>query len=97
MREHQLISLKHTLVDKQDGLIVLPTSMGKSLAFEALTFTNSLLNGSKQDMVLVVSPLRFLIDMQVAKLNKIGLSAVSLCTAISNKITFKEIVDGKYR
>jgi superfamily II DNA helicase RecQ len=60
LKEHQVLTLDKVLVDKRDAFIVLPTGMGKSLCFEALTHANSLLHGSHKDIVLLVSPLNWL-------------------------------------
>ena len=80
LKDHQIKTLENTLIEKRDSLIILATGMGKSLCFEALTTANSLLHASssEQAIVLVISPLKFLIEMQVSRLNNIGIPTVSL-------------------
>ena len=71
--------------------------MRKSLCFEALTYTNSLLHVSScnKDIVFLVAPLKLLTDMQKDKLNGLGLAAVSLGEA--DKQVLQDLEDGRIR
>ena len=79
LKDHQKSTLEKILIERKDSLIILPTGMGKSLCFEALTVTNNLLSmNSERDIVLLISPLKFLMDLQTSRLNNLGLPAISL-------------------
>ena len=67
LRKHQVSAQHQILIGKQDLLIILPTGMGKSLCYGALTIKKQLLNpkGAKEDLVLLISwisPLKFLMS-----------------------------------
>ena len=95
LRKHQISALHQIIIGKKDVLIILPTGMGKSLCYEALTVTKQLLNpeDTKQDLVLLISPLKFLMSQQEQKLQQVSLPAIRL----SKKPRHEDIVRGKYR
>ena len=69
-------------------MIILPTGMGKSLCFEALPVTNNLLSAiSEIVIVLLISPLNFLIDLQTSRINKMWV--VSTSSIPLNETDFK--------
>ena len=94
-REHQIVILEKTLFEKKDTLVILPCAFGKSLCFEAVTYTNSLLHGGDYEdtMCLVMSPFKVLMDMQTSRLNRLGIPAVNL----GNTGDLQDIEKGKYR
>ncbi len=48
-------------------------------------------------MILVISPLVSLVEMQVNKLKKMGISAVNLCTETQSQAVMSNLKSGKYR
>ena len=41
LRPHQSVAISKVIVERSDILVLMPTGMGKSLCYEALTITNS--------------------------------------------------------
>jgi superfamily II DNA helicase RecQ len=78
---------------------LLSIGMGKSLCFEALTVTGNALNPEcndatfGKDIVLVISPLKFLMDMQRDRLQGLGLPSVCL----GSRDNVQDIQQGKFR
>ena len=68
----------------QDIFVNLPTGCGKSLIYQALPVCFDVLYTDVQHIVVVVSPLINLMKDQVSKLQKLGVSAISL-TEISEQ------------
>ena len=71
------------LLSGMDCLYVAPTGSGKSFIFEALPFATSYINNKKQNnkldtLVLVISPLVSLMQMQARDLNSRGIKAAYL-------------------
>ena len=66
------------LFSKRDVFINLPTSYGKSLIFQAAPIMADILfrRSTGTSIVVVISPLKALMEDQVRHLNKLGLSAV---------------------
>lgn len=75
-----------TLVSRGDLLSVLPTRFGKNLIFKLLVRVKEILTG-KTSVVIVVPPLKSIVQDQIA-----GLSAVSL---VDNWLEYIE--NGKYQ
>ncbi len=62
---------------KRDVFVNLPTSYGKSLTFRAAPIlADVLFRSTGTSIVVVISPLKALMEDQVRHLNKLGLSAV---------------------
>ena len=66
----------HSLLGGDDVLAVLPTGYGKSLIFQLFVVTVSL-ERKEQQTVLVVCPLKSIIDDQIAEAQSLGISAAS--------------------
>lgn len=82
---------------KQDVFVNLPTSYGKSLIYQATPImADVLLQRSKgTSIVLVISPLKALMEDQVNYLNSLNISTTSV-TEEHNDKTVVDIIDGKY-
>ena len=65
-------------VSGRDVFVSLPTGAGKSLCYLLLPFTFNLLRNSNSSIVIVVSPLKSLMEDQVAKASGLGLKCVYL-------------------
>ena len=83
LKENQKKSIRLLALDKRDVLAVLPTGYGKSLIYQVLPklFEEgyNLLYGSKKTFsIIVVSPLEYIREQQVIKLNALGIKAVCL-------------------
>ena len=71
-------ALKFVVGEKRDILCVLPTGYGKSLVYQLLpdifdAYDNK---ATSTSIVIVISPLNFLMEEQVNKLNARGISAM---------------------
>ena len=80
-----------TLVSRGDLLAVLPTGFGKSLIFQVLVRVKEILTG-KTSIVLVVCPLKSIVQDQIAEASSMGLTAVSLA---DNRL--EDIENAKYQ
>lgn len=82
---------------KQDVFVNLPTSYGKSLIYQATPImADVLLRRSKgTSIVLVISPLKALMEDQVDYLDSLSISAISVTDEHNDK-TIIDIIDGKY-
>ena len=79
------------LVSRGDLLAVLPTGFGKSLIFQVLVRVKEILTG-KTSIVLVVCPLKSIVQDQIAEASSMGLTAVSLA---DNRL--EDIENAKYQ
>ena len=79
LRQEQKSSVKNLLA-------VLPTGFGKSLIFQLLTLVND------DHLVLVICPLRSIVNDQIKEASSMGISAGSLSDCLETNI-----VSGKYR
>ena len=66
----------HSLLKGEDVLAVLPTGYGKSLIFQ-LFVVAATIERNEQQTVLVVCPLKSIIDDQIAEAQSMGISAAS--------------------
>jgi len=80
-----------SILERQDTVLNLPTGSGKSLCFEAITTALA----STDDIVIVVSPLAFLIKAELEKLHGFGISAVYVGEKASYSL--QELKEGKFR
>jgi len=83
------------IVNGHDTLAILPTSFGKSLIFQLLPSVCEQLDQKPNNaIVVVVSPLKSLIEHQIKAANEmssLGLKACFLSTG-----SFEDILEGKY-
>ena len=83
IRPHQMEVLQKVL-SGQDALLIAPTGSGKSFIFEALPFAFSYLqkkmtpSTAKDMIILVISPLISLMQLQARNLRKRGIEAAYL-------------------
>ena len=100
INDHQKRVLYAYFEEKQDVFINLPTGFGKSLIYQALPLIFDEVTGIRGHIVVVVSPLVNLVQDQVANLQKLWISAVSLSAVreeeegVEEKI--KEVENGKF-
>ena len=66
---------------KKDVFVSLPTGFGKSVIFQALPMVFDGFTGESCHIVIVVSPLLYLIKDQTERLRQVGISCVSLSDA----------------
>ena len=66
-----------TLVSRGDLLAVLQNGFGKSLIFQVLVRAKEILTGNTS-VVIVVCPLKSIVQDQIAEASSMGLTAVSL-------------------
>ena len=85
LRQEQKSSVKQ-LFTGGDLLAVLPTGFGKSLIFQLLALVND------DYVVLVICPLKSIVNDQIKEASSIGISAGSLSDCLQT-----DIVSGKYR
>ena len=81
IKPKQKEALQKIVLDGQDCLIVLPTGYGKSLIYQLLPslFDRVSKDSSKdKSVVIVVSPLNALIEVQINKFNALGVCCASL-------------------
>ena len=83
LKENQKKSIRLLALDKQDVLAVLPTDYGKSLIYQVSPKLfeegyNLLYRSKKTFSIIVVSPLEYIREQQVIKLNALGIKAVCL-------------------
>ena len=74
--QSKLIKAIRTLVSQGDLLAVLPNGFGKSLIFQVLVCMKEILTGKTS--VIVVCPLKSIVQDQIAEASSMGLTAVSL-------------------
>ena len=67
---------------RRDVFVNLPTNFGKSLVFQMAPFVVKELNLCENPIIIVVNPLVTLMQDQVTKLRKQGISAISLSEAV---------------
>lgn len=100
LNDHQKRALHAYIEEKQDVFINLPTGFGKSLIYQALPLIFDEVTRIRGHIVVVVSPLLNLIQDQVANLQKLGISAVSLSAVIGEEEgveeKIKEVENGKF-
>jgi len=80
-----------SLVHGSDLLAVLPTGFGKSLIFQLFIRVTEILS-SKAACVIVVCPLKSIVQDQLAEASSMGLTATSLASAC-----LQDVEDGKYQ
>ena len=80
-----------TLLPSRDLLAILPTGFGKSLIFQLLIRVKEILS-SKPACVIVVCPLKSIVQDQLSEASSMGLSATSLSDA-----SLEDVQNGKYR
>ena len=80
-----------TLVHGSDLLAVLPTGFGKSLIFQLLIRVQEILS-SKAACVIVVCPLKSIVQDQLIEASSMGLTATSLASA-----RIGDVENGKYQ
>lgn len=85
LRQEQKSSVKQ-LFTGGDLLTVLPTGFGKSLIFQRLALVND------GHVVLVICPLKSIVNDQIKEASSMGISAGSLSDCLQT-----DIVSGKYR
>ena len=85
LRQEQKSSVKQ-LFTGGDLLAVLPTGFGKSLIFQLLALVND------DHVVLVICPLKSIVNDQIKEASSMGISAGSLSDCLQT-----DIVSGKYR
>ena len=85
LRQEQTSSVKQ-LFTGGDLLAVLPTGFGKSLIFQLLALVND------DYVVLVICPLKSIVNDQIKEASSMGISAGSLSDCLQT-----DIVSGKYR
>ena len=90
LRSEQVKAIS-TLTSGEDLLAVLPTGFGKSLIFQLLVRVVECLTG-KASCVLVVCPLKSIIQDQLAEATSLGLKAVAL-----GNCRLDDISSGKYQ
>jgi superfamily II DNA helicase RecQ len=85
------------LFSKRDVFINLPTSYGKSLIFQAAPIMADILfrRSTGTSIVVVISPLKALMEDQVRHLNKLGLSAVCVSEQHDDRLV-QGIINGQY-
>ena len=81
----------------QDVFVNLPTSFGKSLIFQATPIMADVLLRRSEGtcIVIVISPLKSLMEDQVRHLKHLNISAVSVTDEHNDRIV-GDIIDGKY-
>ena len=81
----------------QDVFVNLPTSFGKSLIFQATPIMADVLLRRSEGtcIVIIISPLKSLMEDQVRHLKKLNISAVSVTDEHNDRIV-GDIIDGKY-
>lgn len=82
---------------KRDVFVNLPTSFGKSLIFQATPIVADVIykRSSGRSIVVVISPLKALMEDQVRHLKKLNFSAVCV-TDEHNDNLVRDIIDGKH-
>jgi len=76
LKKEQRQAIECIVLKRRDVLAVLPTCFGKSLIYQILPEVFDFMSGTKDKaMVLVVSPLNALMQDQISKLNKRGLTS----------------------
>ena len=82
---------------KRDVFINLPTSYGKSLIFQAAPVMADILNrrSAGSSIVVVISPLKALMEDQVRHLSTLGLSAACVSDVHDDRLV-QDIVNGQY-
>ncbi|XP_068687830.1 ATP-dependent DNA helicase RecQ-like [Montipora foliosa] len=88
LRQERKSSVKQ-LFTGGDLLAVLPTGFGKSLIFQLLALVND------DHVVLVICPLKSIVNDQIKEASSMGISAGSLSDCLQTLQT--DIVSGKYR
>ena len=81
LKQEQLEAL-YNFVCRRDVFVNLPTGFGKSLVFQMAPFVVKELNLCENPIIIVVNPLVTLMQDQVTKLRKQGISAISLSEAV---------------
>ena len=97
LKTHQKLALWAVVVAEQDCIVCVPTGGGKSLCFEAITHVGEFVNaGLQNQIVLVISPLVFLMNSQAEKMNNsLRIRAVSLASVSENEMD--RLRRGEYR
>lgn len=80
-----------TLLSSRDLLAILPTGFGKSLIFQLLVRVKEILS-SKPACVIVVCPLKSIVQDQLSEASSMGLTATSLSDA-----SLEDVENGKYQ
>ncbi len=103
LSDQQFEILKSIFVLNKDTLAVLPTGHGKSLPFQIAPFVAKELGlGSmrefdiirNRDIVLVISPLLVIMDLQTNMLNSIGIAA---CCLHDESVDINDLSAGKFQ
>ena len=92
LNDYQREAITPFVNKKTDLFINLPTGYGKSLVYQALPLVFDTVHGTVGHIVVVVSPLVSLMEDQVDKLRKLGISAVFLSDIKDEEI--KEVDEG---
>ncbi|XP_028413088.1 ATP-dependent DNA helicase Q-like SIM [Dendronephthya gigantea] len=82
---------------KRDVFVSLPTCYGKSLIYQAVPFMADVIyrRSSGSSIIVVISPLKALMDDQVRYLQKLGVTAVCVTDEHDDKLV-GEIINGHY-
>ena len=83
MKQQQLEAL-YKFVCRRDVFVNLPTGFGKSLIYQMAPFVVKECNICENPIVIIVSPLVTLMQDQVTKMRRQGISAISLSEAVLN-------------
>ena len=78
LNDYQREAITQFVYKKTDLFINLPTGYGKSLVYQALPLVFDTVHRTVGHIVVIVSPLVSLMEDQVDKLRKLGISAVFL-------------------
>jgi superfamily II DNA helicase RecQ len=80
---------------KRDVFVNLPKSYGKSLIFQAVLADVVFRRSTGTSIVVLISPLKALMEDQVRHLNKLGVSAACVSDQHDDRLV-KDIINGQY-
>ena len=78
LNKYQEEALRFVFESKSDVFVNLPTGFGKSVVFQALPIVYSCVEPTRENIVIVVSPLINLMKDQVSRLTSLGINAISV-------------------
>lgn len=83
--------------DGKDVFVNLPTGYGKSLIFQSLPIVADIVKSKPRgsSVVVVVSPLRSLMEDQVLYLNNMGIPAIAI-TNVEDPETIQQVLNGNF-
>lgn len=97
LRREQEEAIRKIVEDHRDVYVSLPTGYGKSFIYQAVPIVADIVRGhpAGRSKVIIISPLKALMDDQEAYLSSLGLSAVAVNSDQSDDV-LGEIERGKY-